>query len=52
MDEELYQRLKSGTGKNCGFWSTSKLFTPYLFEYDLSSIIIFIFALLESKFMD
>lgn len=32
MDEELYQRLKSGTGKNCGFWSTSKLFTPYLFE--------------------
>lgn len=40
MDEELHQRLKRGTGKDCGFGSVQ-----------LSSII-FIFALLESKLMD
>lgn len=31
MDEELYQ-TKEWNGKDCGFWSTSELFTPYLFE--------------------
>lgn len=52
MDEELYQRLKSGTGKIAGFLVlVNCLYLIYL-SYELSSIIIFIFALLESKYMD
>lgn len=52
MDEELYQRLKSGTGKIVGFVVLVNCSYLIYLSYELSSIIIFIFALLESKFMD
>lgn len=52
MDEELCQRLKSGTGKIVGFGVLVNYSHLTYLSYELSSIIIFIFALFESKFMD
>lgn len=53
MDEEPYQRSECGTGRDGGsgvLVNCSHLLI-YL-SYELSSIIIFILALLESKLMD
>lgn len=53
MDEEPCQRPECGTGRDCGSGvagNRSHLLIDL--SYELSSIIIFIFALLESKLMD